>query len=122
MTSRRVTFDAAWFDGLLAPNPTRDLPRMDERPCWTARRHGMLPAGGFFVERCRKDYRFHPDKDGELAAAEKPAARTGTWATIWQLTRSPGPVFRQWWICSNGSCRHLHPGSSTVFPAIRKGT
>ena len=76
--------DATWFDGLLAPNPTRDLLAWMNNPAgqkaaWDAARWGI------FVERCRKDYRFHPDKDGELAAAEKLAARTGAWATIWQL-------------------------------------
>jgi len=76
--------DAAWFDGLLAPNPTRDLlawmnDPAGQKAAWDAARWGI------FVERCRKDYRFHPDKDGELAAAEKLAASTGAWATIWQL-------------------------------------
>ena len=76
--------DAAWFDGLLAPNPTRDLlawmnDPAGQKAAWDAARWGI------FVERCRKDYRFHPDKDGEIAAAEKLAARTGAWATIWQL-------------------------------------
>jgi hypothetical protein len=76
--------DAAWFDGLLAPNPTRDLlawmnDPAGQKAAWDAARWGI------FVERCRKDYRFHPDKDGELAAAEKLAARTGAWATVWQL-------------------------------------
>jgi hypothetical protein len=76
--------DAVWFDGLLAPNPTRDLlawvnDPVGQKAAWDVARWGI------FVERCRKDYGFHPDKDGELAAAEKLAGRVGAWANIWQL-------------------------------------
>jgi hypothetical protein len=76
--------DAVWFDGLLAPNPTRDLLAWMNYPsvqksAWDAARWGI------FVERCRKDYGFHPDKDGDLAAAEKLAGRVGGWASVWQL-------------------------------------
>lgn len=76
--------NAEWFDGLLAPNPTRDLlswmnDPAKQRAAWDSARWGI------FVERCRKDYGFHPEKDGELAAAEKLAGRAGAWANIWQL-------------------------------------
>jgi hypothetical protein len=76
--------DAAWFDKLLSPNPTRDLlawmnDPVGQKAAWDTARWGI------FVERCRKDYGFHPDNDGELGAVEKLAARAGTWASIWQL-------------------------------------
>lgn len=82
LSSRHL--DATWFDGLLAPNPTRDLlawmnDPIGQRASWDVSRWDV------FVERCRKDYGFHPEKDGELTAAEKLAGRTGAWATIWQL-------------------------------------
>lgn len=82
LSSRHL--DATWFDGLLAPNPTRDLlawmnDPIVQREAWDVSRWDV------FVERCRKDYGFHPDKDGELTAAEKLAGRSGGWTTVWQL-------------------------------------
>jgi hypothetical protein len=76
--------DAAWLDGLLAPNPTRDVlvwindPKATEED-WRGARWEV------FVNRCRKDFGFDPAKDGELTAAEKLAARAGSWSAVWEL-------------------------------------
>lgn len=76
--------DGVWFDALLAPNPDRDLlawlndPAV-QRNSWDDARWSI------FVERCRKDYGFHPEKDGELTGAEKMAARLGNWKETWNL-------------------------------------
>lgn len=76
--------DGVWFDALLAPNPDRDLlawlndPAV-QRSSWDDARWSI------FVERCRKDYGFHPEKDGELTGAEKLASRLGSWRETWNL-------------------------------------
>ena len=36
-----------------------------------------------FSEQCEADYRFNPDKDGELTAARLLAERKGEWAKVW---------------------------------------
>ena len=75
---------AAWLDGLLSPNPTRDVlvwmndPKATEA-AWQGARWEV------FVSRCRKDFRFDPAKDGDLTAAEKLAARAGSWGAVWEL-------------------------------------
>lgn len=76
--------DAAWLDGLLAPNPSRDILvwMNDARSAEGAWQGGRWEV---FVSRCRKDYGFDPDKDGELTAAEKLAARAGLWGAVWEL-------------------------------------
>lgn len=76
--------DAAWLDGLLAPNPTRDLLvwMNDPKLTQTAWQGGRWEV---FVNRCRKDFGFDPATDGELTAAEKLAARAGNWAGVWEL-------------------------------------
>src|ERR1044071_2348746 len=37
-----------------------------------------------FCEQCEADYKFNPDKDGELAAARLLAERKGEWAKVWE--------------------------------------
>jgi hypothetical protein len=78
--------DAAWLDSLLAPNPTRDILAWLDNPQQAQERW----AGGrwdVFVNRCKKDFGFSPQADGPLVAAEKLAARTGSWAAVWELYR-----------------------------------
>ena len=78
--------DAAWLDGLLAPNPTRDVLVWMNNP---AKAKAVWQSGRWdvFASRCVKDYGFDPLKDGELGAADKLAARQGPWAAIWELYR-----------------------------------
>lgn len=76
--------NAAWLDALLAPNPTRDVLVWLNDPVatqskWTGSRWAI------FTNRCVKDFGFHPETDGVLAAAEKLAERQGRWANVWEL-------------------------------------
>ena len=69
---RRI--DATWLDRLLAPNPTRDVLAWLDQPtamqtAWAGARWDV------FVNRCRKEFGFHPQQDGELAAAENLAVK-----------------------------------------------
>lgn len=84
--------DAAWLDSLLAPNPTRDiLVWMNDAKAT----EGAWQGGRWevFVSRCRKDFGFDPAKDGELTAAEKLAARTGSWGAVWELYKDAHSSF-----------------------------
>lgn len=76
--------DAAWLDSLLAPNPIRDVLAWLNQPtamqtAWAGARWDV------FINRCSKEFGFHPQQDGELAAAEKLAAKAGAWAAVWEL-------------------------------------
>lgn len=76
--------DASFFDGLVAPDPVRDILVWMNEPLktkneWNGNRWHV------FIERCQKDYRFHPEKDGELSAAEKLAQHEGNWNPVWNL-------------------------------------
>ncbi len=84
--------DAAWLDSLLAPNPTRDILvwMNDAKATECAWQEGRWEV---FVSRCRKDFGFDPDKDGELTAAEKLAARTGSWGAVWELYKDAHSSF-----------------------------
>ena len=81
---KNKTLDAAFFDALIAPNPVKDILAWMNYPegkkqDWKGGRWDI------FVDRCRKDYAFHPDQDGELVAAEKLAAHAGVWAEVWEF-------------------------------------
>jgi len=76
--------DAAFFDALIAPNPIKDIltwmnDPQGQQQTWQGGRWDI------FVDRCRKDYLFHPGQDGELAAAEKLAPHLGIWAEVWEF-------------------------------------
>ncbi len=76
--------DAAWLDRLLAPNPIRDVLAWINQPtvmqtAWAGARWDV------FINRCSKEFGFHPQQDGELAAAEKLATKAGAWAAVWEL-------------------------------------
>jgi hypothetical protein len=81
---RDKRLDATFFDSLLAPDHKRDLlawmndPK-ETRTAWQGAQWRI------FVDRCRQDYGFHPEKDGELSAAEWLAAREGEWRAVWAL-------------------------------------
>ena len=75
--------DAADFDRLFSTDAVRDAliwmndPRA-ARADWSAGRWSA------FVSRCRADFGFHPEKDGEAAAAELLGRREGPWAEVWR--------------------------------------
>jgi hypothetical protein len=80
------TLDAEYFNGLLAPDHERDLLTWMNDPA-DARKRWAGARWKIFVKRCSQDYQFHPEKDGELAAAEKLAAQDGAWGTVSRLYR-----------------------------------
>lgn len=85
--------NAAWLDTLLAPNPTRDVLAWLNDPVlmqtqWAGARWAI------FAGRCAKDFGFHPQTDGVLAAAEKLADHQGVWLPVWELYRESFTSFR----------------------------
>lgn len=75
--------EATDFDQLLVADPVRDVLTWMNDPTGTRNRWG----GGrwaAFVGRCRQDLGLHPEKDGDLTAAERLAARDGAWGQVWE--------------------------------------
>lgn len=71
------------FNKLVSSDPVRDLLSWmnDSKSCrerWEPARWQAL------VGICEIEYRFHPDKDGELTAAELLCQRQGIWESVWQ--------------------------------------
>ena len=77
------------FDKLFSDDPAKDLLLwMSEpdavKPGWNGGRWAA------FKSRCKADFKFDPDKDGELVGAELLGKREGPWATVWErFTESP---------------------------------
>ena len=45
---------------------------------------------GAFVARCKEDFNFDPERDGEIVAAEQLGARDGPWQSVWdRFAESP---------------------------------
>ena len=83
--------EAEDFDGLFSDDPVRDLltwmsdsGQVKER--WDGARWSA------FRSRCRADFDFDPEEDGELAAAERLGKRAGPWKPVWnRFVESPAP-------------------------------
>lgn len=73
---------AADFDHLLVADPVRDVLTWMNDPSATRTSWGE-GRWAAFVGRCRQDLALHPEKDGELTAAERLAAR-GAWSQVWE--------------------------------------
>ena len=75
--------EAEDFDRLFSDDPVRDL------LVWLGD-GGNVPAGwdsarwGAFASRCKADYAFDPENDGELVAAERLGRREGPWDSVWR--------------------------------------
>ena len=75
--------EAEDFDKLLSDDPAKDLLLWLSDPeavkaGWNGGRWGA------FKSRCKADFKFDPDKDGELVGAELLGKREGPWATVWE--------------------------------------
>ena len=87
LTGRRI--EAEDFDRLFSSDPDRDLlvwlnDAAGVKDEWEAARWSA------FRSRCKADLGFDPDKDGELAAAERLGRREGAWRSIWyRFVESP---------------------------------
>lgn len=81
LAGRRL--EAPDFNKLVSSDPVRDLltwmndPKA-ARDRWDQARWTAL------VGICESEYRFHPEQDGELVAAELLCLRQGAWESIWQ--------------------------------------
>ncbi len=82
---RGQRLEAADFDKLMIEDTPRELltwmsdPRAT-RSRWDAEDKAKWPA---FCSRCREEYDFDPEKDGEIVAGEKLGIRTNAWTGVW---------------------------------------
>lgn len=81
--------EAEDFDKLFSDDPAKDL------LLWLSE-SGAVKSGWnsgrwtAFKSRCKADFKFDPDKDGELVGAELLGRREGSWAAVWErFTESP---------------------------------
>ena len=91
LTGRRI--EAEDFDRLFSSDPDRDL------LVWLNDAAGVKdewePARwSAFRSRCRADLGFDPEKDGELAAAERLGRREGAWTSIWDRFAESPALYR----------------------------
>ena len=81
--------EAEDFDKLFSDDPAKDLLLWLSEPeavksGWNSGRWSA------FKSRCKADFKFDPDKDGELVGAELLGKRDGPWAGVWErFTESP---------------------------------
>jgi hypothetical protein len=80
---RGTRLEASNFHELLAPDAVKGLLEWMSDPKGT---RGRWEPGRWlaFVETCRNQYLFNPDKDGDLVAAEMLGKRDGSWETAWR--------------------------------------
>jgi hypothetical protein len=88
--------DAQFLNRLLAPDPPVEILRWMNDPAAARKRKGDFEWQAFCAQ-CVADYRLHPEKDGELRAAELMGNRTGEWGKVWKRfaeapSRYPGVV------------------------------
>ena len=84
--------EAEDFDRLFSDDPVRDLLTwMSDSGQVTSRWDGARWSA--FRSRCRADFGFDPEKDGELTAAELLGKREGPWGPVWnRFSGGPGAV------------------------------
>ena len=81
--------EAEDFDKLFSDDPAKDLLLWLSEPeavksGWNSGRWSA------FKSRCKADFKFDPDKDGELVGAELLGRREGPWVAVWErFTESP---------------------------------
>ena len=86
---RRRRLHAADFQALLQPDLVKQLLRWLDAPAAT-RQGWTAEEWQAFRGACRERYGFDPEKDGELAGAEKLGGREGSWDPVWQrLVEAP---------------------------------
>ena len=81
--------EASDFDALFSDDPIRDL------LLWLSEPESVLAGWetgrrSAFTSRCKSDFRFDPDEDGALFAAERLGRREGSWGSVWsRFAESP---------------------------------
>lgn len=75
--------EAEDFDKLMISDTPRDLLRWLDAP---ERTKGEWDAATWaaFCNRCRQDYRFDPEADGEIVGGEKLGQRVDAWYVVWE--------------------------------------
>lgn len=81
LADRRL--EASDFNKLVSSDPTRDLLSWMNDPKASLERWGAARWQAF-VSICETEYRFSPERDGELMAAELLCQRQGVWEGVWQ--------------------------------------
>ena len=86
---RGKRLEAEDFDKLLSEDTVKDLLNWLNDPAGV--RKAWPPAKWkAFQSRCKADYKFDPDKDGELVGAERLAGKQDLWAVVWdRFAESP---------------------------------
>ncbi len=85
--------EAEDFDRFFSDDPVRDV------LTWLGN-GGAVPPGwdaarwGAFGSRCKADFGFDPEKDGELVAAERLGRREGPWESVWRRFAEAPALFR----------------------------
>lgn len=81
--------EAEDFDKLFSDDPAKDLLLWLSEPA-SVKSEWKSARWSAFKSRCRADFKFDPDKDGELVGGELLGKREGSWATVWErFTESP---------------------------------
>ncbi len=81
---------AADFHALLQPDHVKQLLRWLDAPAAT-RQGWTTEEWQVFRDACRERYHFDPERDGELAAAEKLGTRDKEWDLVWtRFAEAPG--------------------------------
>lgn len=75
--------EAEEFDRLMIGDTTRDLLRWLSDPK-TVREELDPETWAAFRNRCRQDYSFNPETDGEIVGGERLGIREGTWYGVWE--------------------------------------
>ena len=89
LEGRRLEADD--FDRLLIPDAPGALLSWMSAPD-TTRANWTEPHWDAFCERCRREYGFDPESDGEITAAERLGERAGPWQLVWdRFVNSPHP-------------------------------
>lgn len=80
---RNKRLEAEDFDKLMIGDKTRDLLRWLSNPEGV---RGELDKGTWsaFRNRCRQDYGFNPETDGDIVGGEKLGVREGSWYGVWE--------------------------------------
>ena len=81
--------DAFDFDGLLSPDPVRDLLLWLDQP-EEMEKEWSGPRWEAFCAHSRNTYQFDPVTDGPLVGAEKLADAEGPWCAVWQRFSDSG--------------------------------
>lgn len=89
---RGKRLEAEDFDKLMVDDTTRDLLQ------WLSDSEGTKQQWdsakwNAFCSRCREEYSFDPESDGELAAAEKLGVREKGWDPVWQRFREAPKLY-----------------------------